>query len=91
MAHDTGVMTPDQVCRTMVYMQTETSERTRIALEIRAVVEPYRDHLVRDDATVRTGYRRRARSVLDGLNTAVLPFPDLQQSLSAARAELELQ
>ena len=71
-------------------MQTETSERTRIALEIRAVVEPYRGPLVRNDVKVRAGYRLRARSVLGRLDRAVLPFPDLQQRLSAARVELEL-
>ena len=66
------------------------SERARIALQIQAVVVPYRDHLVTDDPDVCDGYRLRSRSLLDGLDTAVVPFPDLRASLSAARAELEL-
>ena len=65
-------------------------ERARIALQIQAVVVPYRDPLVTDDPAVCDGYRFRARSLLDGLDTAVVPFPDLLASLSAARTELEL-
>ena len=71
-------------------MNSETSERRRIALQIRAVVVPYRDPFVTDDPAVCDGYRSRARSLLDGLDTAVVPFPDLLASLSAARAELGL-
>ena len=67
-----------------------TSERERIALQIQAVVVPYRDHLVTDDAAVHLGYRLRASSLLDGLDIAAQPFPDLTDSLSAARAELGL-
>ena len=66
------------------------AERERIALQIQAVVVPYRDPLVTDDPAVCDGYQSRARSLLDGLDTAVVPFPDLRASLSAARAELEL-
>ena len=66
------------------------SERARIALQIQAVVAPYRDHPVTDDSAVWDGYRLRAMSLLDGLDTAALPFPDLQDRLSAARTELEL-
>ena len=39
---------------------------------------------------VRDGFGHRASSVLDGLDTAAQPFPGLQDSLSATRAELEL-
>ena len=67
-----------------------TSERERIALQIQAVVAPYRDAMVRSDSGICDGYRLRASSLLDGLDIAAQPFPDLQDSLSAARAELEL-
>jgi hypothetical protein len=83
-------MTAAVVSRTIDRMQPATSEHKRITLQIRAVVEPYRDRLVRNDSKVRTGYRRRARRLLDRLDSAVLPFPDLAASLSAARVELEL-
>ena len=69
-----------------------TSERERIALQIQAVVAPYRDHLVTDDSGGPwDGYRLRARILLDGLDSAARPFPDLQDRLFAARAELELE
>ena len=70
--------------------QNAASERERIALQIQAVVAPYRDHLVTEDREVRDGYRLRATSLLDGLDVAALPFPDLRDRLFAARAELEL-
>ncbi len=69
-------------------MQTE---RERIALQIRAVVAPYRDHLVTDDPVICDGYRMRACRLLDGLEMAARDFPDLQGSLSAARAELDIE
>ena len=74
----------------MFHERTAVAERERVALQIQAVVVPYRDQLVTDDPAVCEGYRLRARSLLDGLDTAVVPFPDLQAILSSARAELEL-
>ena len=69
-----------------------TSERERIALQIQAVVAPYRDHLETDDSGgTWDGYRLRASSLLDALDRAARPFPDLQARLSAARIELELE
>ena len=76
--------------RNMFHERSAVAERERVALQIQWVVVPYRDHLVTDDPAVWDGYRLRARSLLDGLDTAVVPFPDLRASLSAARAELEL-
>jgi hypothetical protein len=67
-----------------------TSEHERIALQIQAVVAPYRDAQVTGDSAICDGYRLRASSLLDGLDAAARPFPDLQNSLSAARAELKL-
>ena len=64
-------------------------EWERIALEIRAVVEPY-DEAVRDDVGAGAEYRLRAQSLLDRLDVAARPFPDLQDKLVAARAELSL-
>ena len=65
------------------------SPRRRIALQIRLVVVSY-DRWVRNDAALATAYRRRARRLLDGLDAAARAFPDLNASLTAARAELEL-
>ena len=62
-----------------------------MALQIAAIVLPYRDERVRGDATISIGYRQRARGLLDGLDGAAQGFPDIQDSLSAARAELGLK
>ena len=64
-------------------------EWERIALQIQAVVAPY-DESVRDDVWARAEYRLRARTLLDDLDVAARPFPDLQDSLIATRAELNL-
>ena len=61
-----------------------------MALQIAAIVLPYRDERVRGDATISVGYRRRARGLLDGIEKAARRYPDIQDSLSAARAELGL-
>jgi hypothetical protein len=71
-------------------MQTVESERARIALQIQAVVAPYRDDRLRNDSATCDGYRLRASALLDGLDLAARPFPELLDSLTAARAELEL-
>jgi hypothetical protein len=66
------------------------SERERIALQLRCIVEPYRDPLLQGDALNLNGYRVRASRLLDGLDDAVAPYPDLKASLADARAELGL-
>ena len=71
-------------------MTNVTRERERIALQIRAVLVPFDDEAVTGDSGVLAGYLLRASGLLDGLDSAVLPFPDLSASLSAARAELGL-
>ena len=71
-------------------MQGEKSERERIALQIQAVVVPFHDEAATWDSGLRAGYLLRATGLLDGLDIAVLPFPDLRDRLSAARAELGL-
>ncbi|HYI67444.1 MAG TPA: hypothetical protein VEW95_11005 [Candidatus Limnocylindrales bacterium] len=72
-------------------MQNVTSERRRIALQIQAVVVPFHDDAVTEDAGIRASYRLRASHLLDGLDVAVLPFPDLRAMLLAARADLGLR
>jgi hypothetical protein len=66
------------------------AERRRIALQIRAVVVPYRDDALTEESGLLAGYRLRASGLLDDLDIAVLPFPDLRARLSAARVELGL-
>ena len=71
-------------------MQDSGLERERIALQIEAVVVPYRIEQERSDPEVCESYRGRARDLLDYLDGAVGPYPDLQEALGAARAELGL-
>jgi hypothetical protein len=71
-------------------MQNVRSERERIALQIRAVIAPYRDDRITKDVAIHAEYRLRASRLLDALDVAVLPFPDLHARLSAARSELGL-
>jgi hypothetical protein len=67
-------------------------EWERIALQIQAIVAPYGpyDESVQDDVWARAEYRLRAGPLLDALDLAARPFPDLQARLSAVRLELNL-
>ena len=53
------------------------------------MVEPY-DEAVRDDVAAAAEYRLRAQSLLDRLDVAAQPFPDLKDKVVAARARLSL-
>lgn len=63
-------------------------ERKRIALQILAVVVPWRHELPQMDPADRDLFRVRAHALLNYLDVAVMPYPDLQDALAAARAEL---
>ena len=64
-------------------------ERRRIALQILAVVIPWRDALREMDSEECNLFRVRAHALLNYLDVAVMPHhPDLQDALAAARAEL---
>ena len=63
-------------------------DRRRIELQLRAVLLTYRvEHRRRDSSTMRE-FRERATSLLDGLEAAVGPHPDLKAALDSAREEL---
>ncbi len=66
------------------------STHRRITLQIRAIVEPYRDPWLQGDAPNLARYMDRATRLLDDLDDAVRPFPDLQVRLADARTELGL-
>lgn len=63
-------------------------ERRRIALQILAVVVPWRDALRELDVAECDLFRVRAHALLNYLDVAVMPYPDLQDALAAARSEL---
>lgn len=59
-------------------------------MQIRAIMVPYRIEVRRQDPATMEQVRQRARSLLDGLGEAVLPFPDLEARLVEARQELDM-
>jgi len=67
------------------------SAHARVALQLRAIVAPYRDPLLQDDPLNRDDYRQRAARLLEGLENAAAPYPDLEAKLAEARAELGLK
>ena len=63
-------------------------DRRRIDLQLRAILLTYRvEHRRRDSSTMRE-FRERAHRLLDGLEQAVRPYPDLKAALDSARVEL---
>ena len=64
-------------------------ERRRIALQIRAVRVTFRVEQPRGSPETMAAFRSRARELLDGLEDAVRPFPELEDELADARAEVE--
>ena len=66
-------------------------DRRRIELQIRAVLVTYRVEARRRDAPTMGEFRERARALLDGLEEAVGPYPDLAERLREAQSELEAE
>ena len=64
-------------------------DRRRIALQIRAVRVTFRVEQPRRSPEAMAAFRSRAREILDGLDEAVRPFPDLERDLADARAEVD--
>ena len=58
-------------------------------MQIRAVVVPYRIERRRRDSLTMIRFRERALSLLDQLDDAVRPHPDLEARLLEARQELK--
>jgi len=66
-------------------------DRRRIALQIRAVRVTFRIEQPRGSPETMEAFRSRAMELLNGLETAVRPFPELARALDEARAEIEAQ
>ena len=64
-------------------------DRRHIALQIRAVRVTFRIEQPRRSPESMAAFRFRARALLDGLDEAVRPFPDLERDLADARAEVD--
>ena len=66
-------------------------DRRRIALQIRAVRVTLRIEQPRGSPENMNAFRARARELLDGLEDAVRPFPELERELAEVRAEVEAE
>ena len=64
-------------------------DRRRIALQIHAVRVTFRAEQPRGNPESMAAFRSRARALLDGLEEAVRPFPELERDLADTRAEVE--
>lgn len=66
-------------------------DRRRIALQIRAVRVTFRVEQPRGTPESMAAFRSRARALLDALEEAVRPFPELERDLADARAEIDAE
>jgi hypothetical protein len=64
-------------------------DRRRIELQIRAILVPFLVEQRRLDSDAMKAFRSRARELLDGLEEAVRPYPDLRDELADARRQIE--
>ena len=64
-------------------------DRRQIEFQIRAVTVTYRIEQRRRDSPTMDAFRARARVLLDQLDEAVEPYPDLRARLEEARRELD--
>ena len=64
-------------------------DRRRIALQIQAILLPYRVERRRRDSRVMEQFRERARSLLNDLDESLGTDTELRQAVSHARRELE--
>ena len=64
-------------------------DRRRVALQIRAILIPYRVERERRDTATMEQYRLRARLMMDALEESVEADPTLRKELADARRELD--
>ena len=64
-------------------------DRRRVALQIRAILIPYRVERQRRDAATMKQFRLRARQMLDALEESVEGDPTLGAELADARREID--
>jgi hypothetical protein len=64
-------------------------DRRRVALQIRAILVPYRVERRRRDSATMEQFRLRARFMIDGLEESVGADPELQKALADARQEID--
>jgi hypothetical protein len=64
-------------------------DRRRIALQIRAILIPFRVERQRRDTATMEQFRLRARRMMDALEERVEADPELRKALADARREID--
>ena len=70
-------------------LESQPLDRRRIALQIRAILIPYRVERQRRDSATMEKFRARAREMMDALDDSVGDDPDLRKALADARREID--
>ena len=69
--------------------ECEPLDRRRIALQIRAILIPFRVERQRSDSATMEQFRLRARQMMDALDERVEADPELRKALADARREID--
>ncbi len=69
--------------------ESQPLDRRRVALQIRAILVPYRVERERRDGPTMAEFRLRARRMMDALDERVEGDPELQRALADARREID--
>ena len=69
--------------------ECEPLDRRRIALQIRAILIPFRVERQRRDTATMEQFRLRARRMMDALEERVEADPELRKALADARREID--
>ena len=69
--------------------ECEPLDRRRIALQIRAILIPFRVERQRRDTATMEQFRLRARRMMDALAERVEADPELRKALADARREID--
>ena len=70
-------------------LESQPLDRRRIALQIRAILIPYRVERARRDSATMKQFRLRARAMMDALDEDVGGDPVLRKALDDARREID--
>jgi hypothetical protein len=70
-------------------LESQPLDRRRVALQIRAILIPYRVERQRRDTATLEQFRLRARRMMDALEEGVEGDPELRKALADARREID--
>ncbi len=70
-------------------LESQPLDRRQIALQIRAILIPFRVERQRRDSATMEQFRLRAREMMDALDDSVGTDPELRKALDDARKEID--